>query len=226
MPRKRKGTGIIDNVKKLGRKAIDKIKNVGHTIVHKTNETVHQVNDSFGSLKDKLATYGNAVRHGRNDFPPKVRSILEKYGNQSIDTIIICRTPVPNVLTSALNAVSLGQFGNNLKNSPYDKLFHLFIRVSVDNGMVLTMEKNEVINMDIDPPIPKGTEELRVNTPSGLTPLMLLDNAKNVMGGKFFNYSARDNNCQDFILAIFNGSNKIDNLLNKTRKNYLETILF
>jgi FimV-like protein len=61
--------------------------------------------------------------------------------------------------------------------------------------------------MDIDPPIPKGTQELRVNTPPGLTPLMLLDNAKNVMGGNFFNYSARDNNCQDFILAIFNGSN-------------------
>ena len=207
MPRKRKGEGIIDDVKNLGRKAIHKLKNVGHTIVHKTNETVHQTNDRLTTLKDKLTTYANAVRHGRNDYPPKVRNILEKYGNQLIDTIIICRTPVPNVLTSALNAVSLGQFGNNLKNSPYDKLFHLFIRISVDNGMVLTMEKNEVINMDIDPPIPKGTQELRVNTTQGLTPLTLLDNAKNLMGNKFFNYSARDNNCQDFILAIFNGSN-------------------
>ena len=32
MPRK-KGKGIIDDVKNLGRKAIDKFKNAGHTIV-------------------------------------------------------------------------------------------------------------------------------------------------------------------------------------------------
>jgi hypothetical protein len=43
--------------------------------------------------------------------------------------------------------------------------------------------------------------------PEGLTLEFILDNARKIQGGKFFKYSARDNNCQDFILAVLNGSN-------------------
>jgi hypothetical protein len=212
------GTGIKEDIKNFGNKIVKGVKNLGHTIVHKTNETTntikHQSNDKFDKLRElteqiktKGTNYVNAIIKGRNDLPPKVRDILSKYGDNLIDTITICRTPVPGILTGALSAISGGAFGQALKNSPYDKLFHLFIRISIDNGMVLTMEKNEVINMDIDPPIPKDTEQKSVNIPLGMTSNELMEGAKRIQGGKFFNYSARDNNCQDFILAIFNGSN-------------------
>jgi hypothetical protein len=219
------GRGIKEDIKNFGNKIVKGVKNIGHTIVHKTNETTntikHNANKGVEDLKtkmdelkakaieakDKAGKYINAVVKGRTELPPKVRDILSKYGDNIIDTITICRTPVPGILTGALSALSGGAFGKALKNAPYDKLFHLFLRISIDNGMVLSMEKNEVINMDIDPPIPKDTETKPVNIPLGMTSNELMEGAKRVQGGKFLGYSARDNNCQDFILAIFNGCN-------------------
>jgi hypothetical protein len=187
---KKTGKGIFDDIKKAGSKAINKVV------------------DTAKSVSKSVEQYANVVINGRNDYPPKVRTILEKVGNQTITSIVIGRTPVPSVLTSALSLASGGVFGKNLQNSPYDTLFHLFIRCELTNGQTVTMEKNEVINMDIDPPIPPNTQIQNVsNLPEGLTPITILDNAKKIQGGKFFGYSARDNNCQDFILAIFNGSN-------------------
>jgi hypothetical protein len=63
---------------------------------------------------------------GRNDHPPKVRNILKKYGGEIIVSYKIKRTPVSSLITSALSAVSLGEFGKRFKNSDYDQLFHLF----------------------------------------------------------------------------------------------------
>ena len=168
---------------------------------------VDELKKKAEEAKNKGVNYINAIVKGRTELPPKVRDILSKYGDNVIDTITICRTPVPGILTGALSALSGGAFGNALKNAPYDKLFHLFLRISIDNGMVLSMEKNEVINMDIDPPIPKDTEQKPVSIPLGMTSNELMEGAKKVQGGKFLGYSARDNNCQDFILAIFNGCN-------------------
>jgi len=181
-----KGEGILDNIKSFGKKVVDTAKSVGK----------------------KVENYANVVINGRNDYPPKVRNILSKYGNNTITSMVIGRTPVPSILTSALSLASGGAFGKNLKNSPYDTLFHLFLRCELDDGTIVSLEKNEVINSDIDPPIPPNTQtETIQNIPQGLSLLTILDNAKKIQGGKFFNYSARDNNCQDFILAILNGSN-------------------
>jgi len=191
------GKGIKEDFQRLGQKIKNTARNVGNTIVHKTKEATNTVKH-----------YVNAVVKGRNDYPPKVRSILEQKGAKIIDGITICRTPVPGILTGALSALSGGAFGKALQNAPYDKLYHLFIRIKLDDGSVVSLEKNEVINMDIDPPIPKDTDQKQVsNVPRGIVVDGLLEGARRIQGGKFFGYSARDNNCQDFILAVFNGSN-------------------
>jgi len=191
------GMGIKEDFQKFGQKLKSGAKNIGNTIVHKTKQATNTVKH-----------YVNAVVKGRNDYPPKVRSILEQKGGKIITSITICRTPVPGILTGALSALSGGAFGKALQNAPFDKLYHLFLRIGLDDGSVVTLEKNEVINMDIDPPIPKDTEQRQVsNVPQGIVVDGLLEGARRIQGGKFFSYSARDNNCQDFILAVFNGSN-------------------
>jgi hypothetical protein len=79
------------------------------------------------------------------------------------------------------------------------------------NGRRLQVEKNEVINMDIDPP-EKPNTEMRIvkNVPQGLTFQQIMDATQQRQGDKFFKYSARDNNCQDFILALFQANNAGD----------------
>ena len=45
-------------------------------------------------------------------------------------------------------------------------------------------------------------ENLYVHFPPGITINILLQNTRNEMGDSFLTYSARDNNCQNFILLL------------------------
>jgi hypothetical protein len=184
-----KGKGINEMVAKLGKSA----RSVGNKLLgEKTTAKIEQ--------------YGNAVAFGRNDYPPKVRELLSRYGKDMITSAEIRRSPVPSLISSALNAVSLGAFKKNMANAPYDSLFHLQFAFTTASGKFL-VEKNEVINMDKDPVMPPKTEVKPV-TPMPLISLQhLMDATKAYMGDKMFGYSARDNNCQDFVMAILNGNN-------------------
>ena len=150
-----------------------------------------------------------ALLLGRNDYPPKVRNILKKYGSEVIVSYKLKRTPVSKLLTTALSAVSLGEFGERLKNSEYDELFHLFLEMTTQSGKRISVEKNEVINLEVSPPTRPNeeVEDIVNNIPPGLTINELMNNTNKRMGSSFFNYSAKSNNCQDFIINILDANN-------------------
>ena len=159
---------------------------------------------SFGkSVVGKVEKFADKVIHGRKEFSPKVQRILAEYGDQVIRKITINRTPVGAVLIGALSVVSGGDFLRRFKKEPYDKLFHLRLDLQTDKGVV-DLEKNEVINMDIRPSIAKDAEiKVIHNVPPDRTINELLDIARSkVSADKFFKYSAKDNNCQDFIMMV------------------------
>ena len=162
----------------------------------------------------KVESYGNAIINGRNDYPPKVRSILSTYGNEIISSAMIRRAPVQKAVVSALNAVSMGSFNKNLGKQPYDDLFHLQFYFITQSGKKFVLEKNEVINMDINPSTPPNTEVIEVPM-TNITIQQLVDNTKAFMGNLMFGYSAKDNNCQDFVMGILNG-NKIGNATDRS----------
>jgi hypothetical protein len=146
---------------------------------------------------------------GRNDYSPKVRNILKKYGNEIIVSYKLKRTPVSSLITSALSAVSLGEFGKRLKNSDYDELFHLFLEMTTQTGKRISVEKNATINMDVSPPTRanEDVEDIINNIPTGLTINTLMNNTQKKMGNKFQVYNSKSNNCQDFILNILQANN-------------------
>jgi hypothetical protein len=153
--------------------------------------------------------YVKTIIYGRDDYPPKVRNILKKYGNEVIVSYKLKRVPVSSFLTNALNIVSLGEFNKRYKESDYDQLFHLFLEMTTASGKRISVEKNEVINMDISPPTrPKEeVEDITSNIPDGLTINELMNNTKKRMGDtKFFNYSAKSSNCQDMIINILDAN--------------------
>jgi hypothetical protein len=184
------GTGVFEDISNA-------VKKTYVSVVSKAKKAV-----------SSATKYANVLVQGRNDYPPKVRKIIGDFGTKVIKSAIVRRTPVPSVLTQALNAVSLGSFSKNLKDSPYDTLFHLSLVVELDDGSKILIEKNEVINMDKNPSLPAHTDIQEVpNIPSRLTLNAMLQNAQNRMGDKYFTYSARDNNCQDYIMAILQANN-------------------
>lgn len=159
--------------------------------------------DFMGDVKE----YGDTVLNGRDDVPPKVRGLVKRFKDVPIVGITINRTPVNEMLIKALNTVSSGHFGSKLEESPYDKLYHLRIDCKLQNGKTVKLEKNEVVNADVDPSVAKDAEiKVLGNMKQGLTLKGLLQGGERVMGNKFIPYDAVHNNCQDFIMGILRGS--------------------
>lgn len=165
------------------------------------------VYDTMKDMYNNVKNYTDTVLHGRNDYPPKVRNLIKIHGDKRITHITIDRTPVPSVLTSALNAVSFGAFKERFDKLPYDKLFHLRMDLTLADNTHLAVEKNEVINMYLNPKKKKGGEQIDVIfRETDLTLNKLLAGGQSIQKDKWFGYSANNNNCQDFILALMNGS--------------------
>jgi hypothetical protein len=140
----------------------------------------------------------------RLDYPPKVRKILAQYGNDIIASIEIGRTPVPSLLTNALNIISFGEFQKKFGAMPYDKLFHLFMIIRTTKGERVMLEKNEVINSALRYRIPPNTELKKADGIHQNVSIndFLLKGLQRQGKEKFFTYSASHNNCQDFIVNL------------------------
>ena len=95
------------------------------------------------------------------------------------------------------------QFKKNIENSPYDKLFHLGMKVTLEGGAFLNLEKTEVISKTVSPKPDNTDEHCEVKVvPENLTLNIMLENCKNRMGDSFYTYASSNNNCQDFCLAL------------------------
>lgn len=193
---------ITKSFNKLGKRLVNEpLKQINKQVINPTEKFIN-------TASDKVGEYIETVIEGRNDYPPKVRDLIKQYGNKTIKSIVADRTPVPDVLTGALNVVSFGAFKKRFNKLPYDKLFHLRLDLTFSDNSRLAVEKNEVINMYTNPKRLKGSEQIDINNvPFNLTLNALLEGGKKIQGSKFFNYSAYNNNCQDFIIALLKGSN-------------------
>ena len=182
--------------KKLGKKIRKVTRNTVDTIGRTTVQVGKEIDERF-----KTATSSQ----GRTDFPPAMRKIMSQLGEETITSIDVKRTPVAKVLTGALSVFSLGKFGKRMKRS-YDDLFHLYLIIGLSNGKSVSLEKEAVITMTTKTGSRGKTEESNPVSPipSNMTLTSLLDKTRELMGTKkFFGYSAKSNNCQDFLVAIF-----------------------
>lgn len=143
---------------------------------------------------------------GVSDLPSGVKANLEKYGDAKILSATITRTPISSGIQTLMNTLTSSK--DIMKKENYDKLFHLGIIFQTDKGTVL-FEKNEVINFtDKDLKIKPETEKLSVSVPPNLTINDVFANTERYMTrDKFLKYSAYDNNCQDFIVAVMKSNN-------------------
>lgn len=155
-----------------------------------------------------IVDVAKAVVFGRSDYPTDQTRIIQKYGAIGIRSIRIGRTPLPSAINSVLNIVTLGAFQKLVQASPYDRLFHLFCIIELDNNTKILLEKNAQINMKVVSAYnPKNTQYVDATyIPSGLTFKELLDNGQKIQGAKWFKYNATSNNCQDYIIAVLKGS--------------------
>ena len=145
----------------------------------------------------------------RNDFPPKMREIIDKFKEFKIVSIEICRTPLASWTNMLLNIVSLGDFNRIKKQNKYDDYFHLNLNITLEKNNLIMIEKNQVLNLERRHKKSSNSELMNVpNIPENLTLLQFIENAQNTQGPKkFFIYNASNNNCQKFARDCLVGSN-------------------
>ena len=140
-------------------------------------------------------------------YSKNVENVLYSYGNEPIIKISIGRVALSKTTLFLLNVISLGELNRKLKDSTYDKLYHLFMIIETSRGQFL-LEKNEVISLS-KKKIPPKSEIINITIPNGLTLNSILEKTKQIMRQDFFTYSGRDNNCQFFIYNILKSNHII-----------------
>jgi hypothetical protein len=141
-----------------------------------------------------------------NQYPPQCREFLAKNGNNIISSLTVYRAPVQAFIKPILNAISLGEFQRLLNKNGYDKLYHLYCRITFANTD-MRLEKNEVIKMTQPFTDENDSESLNIPLKQTITINELLNNTEKFMGNKYFTYSAFNNNCQNYILSILEANN-------------------
>jgi hypothetical protein len=136
----------------------------------------------------------------REGWSPSIRKLLEKYGANKITQIKVYREPINSMINKVMNWVTLGKFQESLKSMDYSDAFHLFMFTTLDNGVTIRFDKNQIIEAKIQkvPSHPKA-EVRAISVPNiGLNDFF--NKGINAVGAKhFFTYDSRDKNCQDWL---------------------------
>ena len=157
------------------------------------------------NISQNISGRVSGVITGRGDnYPPADRQIIDKYADNMIVSICIYREKLAKSVNFLVNAISLGQF-NKIKNKyGYDEMFHLMMVVTLDNGVPILLEKNEVINIHEYPNIKPTAEKMELNVPQNFNTSFrqFLDNGEKFMGSDYFTYDPMKNNCQRYIKSL------------------------
>lgn len=154
----------------------------------------------------------------RYDYSPQIRKLLDQLGDLTIKNVTIYRTPVQSFVKKFINLISFGAFASKLKELGFDEIFHLYIRVDLNNPNVpngvtsIRIEKNHVINISLwNPSNDEVPNKMNLIMPNdfwnkigGLTLRQFLLNGQNTMGQNYFKYDAFTNNCQLYIYTLLN----------------------
>lgn len=172
--------------------------------VEAVKKNIHRITHPKETLQE-AKDFGRHLIHGRHDaYPPSAQKVIDENKDAIVEHIALHRNPLPSAYTKIMSWATKGETDKRIAEQPKDTLYHIGMWVKLSNGKTIKVEKNEVINIDPNPKKPKEEEVFQVpNPPSGLTFGEMLSKTREAVGDhKFFSYSAKDNNCGNFIEYI------------------------
>jgi len=164
------------------------------------------IKSGYNFIKNGVKRVKDVLTGVRKGASPSVRAWLEKYGDEEVVEMKICRKPIFSVIEKLANALSNNQLDRNKDQLNYDRLMHLFILIELyprDSGgsRVYKIEKNHVVEIqkarwDTD----SKTEEMRFNVNSAFRMNTSILSAERTVGiQRFWIYDPRTANCQLFV---------------------------
>jgi hypothetical protein len=178
------------------------------------------VKNAWSNVKTNVTNKFEDIR--QNFFPAKklpqpVQVLFDKYKNNRVISAQIRREPIFAIIDKVINLISGGKFDEAKREQGYDKMFHLSLIITLDNGVKLLIEKNERINMTTNWKDTDKVEYFNVG-PIFTNPTLeqFFQNTEKAVGDhRFFTYNAFDQNCQRFIADLLQSNNSLsDNAKN------------
>jgi len=173
------------------------------------------INNPTGYAIDVIA---DSMRDVGSQYPPQVRNLLIKHGNHKIVDIKLCKEPVSANTEFLIKVLSGPKSWEEAKRKyGFDKFYHLFMIVTMDDGSRLHIEKNEVIRISENPR--ECPNALDLGPPlQTITINELMQRTRQTVGdSNFFTYDPFKNNCQSYISYLL----KTMGLWNNTSTNFV-----
>ena len=143
-----------------------------------------------------------------NNRPLAINNFLKLHGNKSIRRIIVSRIPVSAKVQYLAEIITLGGWSSNMKKLNYDEIYHLFLLVELDDGLLFKIEKNSRVDITLNN---NKLGDTMINiTDIDNTLNDMFDNAEKLFGGeRLYRYDPFKTNCQVLLIDLLTAINKI-----------------
>lgn len=183
-------------------------------LVENTNTTDDELDDviegdgikrvvkDLQKIPKKLIKRVDIAVSGRKDLPLKSRRVLDKYGDEPIQSMVVVRRPIMPVIEKSFKLFS-GDFNKIKKNLGYDALQHLalIVKTKSSNFRLEKLGDDDVKITKVNDIGAGETMSVNMNN-RNITMNEMIDKTKNLMGSKFLPYNSENNNCQVFVTAL------------------------
>lgn len=152
----------------------------------------------FDSIKNRMTdffSYRKAFSNSDTIFYNSVK-------DSKIAKLEVVRTPLGYMAQTFSDIATLGQFSQTAKKLGYDRVYHLYIQFTLEDGTQILYEKNEtVVFRKASPPRGDKTSAMVVPVPPGMTIGQFVSTAQSKMSADdYWHYSILKNlNCQKFV---------------------------
>ena len=144
--------------------------------------------------------------------PKNINDLLDSKGELVISKISVCRIELRSRTRFVLSLLTFENYEDIVKRLNYDKLYHLYAIIQLEDGYTFMIEKNErvkIIHYNENKPNLTRCRTTNIKH-RNITLRDFIENAENKSDENFYRYSATKYNCQRFILDLLtsNGINQ------------------
>ncbi|HNL16783.1 MAG TPA: hypothetical protein PKJ74_07185 [Chitinophagales bacterium] len=153
-------------------------------------------------VKEGISRVRQFIYGKDNLLPLPFRNAVEKNADKKIESMQICRVPLAGAFNVLGNLVSRGEYEKKVKSLDYDAMFHLYLKLKLNDGSNWILEKNEVPELKPaknDSNI-EGHVCVPVETKGEISLPDLIENTIKHMGIRnYTHYDFIKLNCQNFV---------------------------
>jgi hypothetical protein len=132
--------------------------------------------------------------------PKAVLEAIEKYAAYNITSITVHREPLSSGVAKFVDLISSGNFSKQMAKANYDKMYHLYAILHLDNGVKLLTERNERVKLAVWNGKLKNNESITIKT--NVRVGSLFNTAIDREGADIWRYDPIYNNCQKYISSL------------------------